>query len=358
MATNIREIFWMIDAASKRALYVNDAYEAITGRTCQSLLEKPTSYEELIHPEDRGHVLDKLNQATRSGRFNERFRILCTQGEVRWVHVRGFPVRNAAGKIFRLVGTAQEITEQKHAEDQVIENLALAETARAEAEALRKATLALTEDLRMDFVMEALLKSLEELVPYTCARVLVAEGGPHVLALGERQIPEPIQTSPKYRPGHPLTLTTDESPLLKRVMGERKSVLLADTKDEKEWARFTGHTHLRSWLSVPLLTSTEYLGCLSVGHTQPNLYSREHLRRAELLAIPAAAAIENARLFTRAEIYASELEKRLVDLREAETALAEAKGEKTLSEDEFQKVFRSSPIAFSITTLRGGGSSM
>ena len=124
MATNIREIFWMVDADSKRCLYVNHAYEAITGRSCQSLFEKPTAYEELIHPDDRAHVLEKLDQATCSGQFSERFRILGTLGEVRWVQVRGFPVRNAAGRIFRLVGTAQEITEQKRAEDQVIENLA------------------------------------------------------------------------------------------------------------------------------------------------------------------------------------------------------------------------------------------
>ena len=354
MATNIREIFWMLDVENHKIVYINEAYEAITGRSRQSLLEDPSSGKGLIHPEDREHVLEKLDEATRTGHLSERFRIVCTPGEVRWVHLRGFPVRNVSGKIFRLVGAAQEITEQKRAEDQVIENLAIAETARAEAEALRKSTLALTQDLHMDFVMEALLKSLEELIPYTCARVLVVEGGPHVLALGERQIPEPMSKSPKYRPGHPLTLITDESPLLKRVIGERKSVLISETKNEKDWASFSGHTYLRSWLSVPLIASNEYLGCLSVGHAEPNLYSREHLRRAELLAIPAAAAIENARLFTRAEIYASELEKRLVDLREAEAALAEAKGEKTISEAEFQKVFRSSPIAFSITTLGEG----
>jgi PAS domain S-box-containing protein len=163
MATNIREIFWMIDAESKKALYVNEAYETITGRSRQSLAENPSSYEELIHPEDRAHVLRKLDEATKTGQFNERFRIVCTHDEVRWVHVRGFPVRNTAGNIFRLVGTAQEITEQKLAEDQVAKNLEIAEAARAEAEALRKATLALTQDLRMDFVMDALLRSLEEL---------------------------------------------------------------------------------------------------------------------------------------------------------------------------------------------------
>jgi hypothetical protein len=63
----------------------------------------------------------------------------------------------------------------------------------AEAEALRKATLALTEDLHMDSVLDALLCSLAELVPYTCARVLVPEGGPHWLALGEKSFLEPAK---------------------------------------------------------------------------------------------------------------------------------------------------------------------
>ena len=158
MASNIQEIFWMIDVGTRQALYVNEAYETITGRSRQSLLDNPTSYEELIHAEDRARVLAKLDEATRTGQFNERFRIVSTHGEERWVTVHGFPVRDAAGKIWRLVGTAQEITEQQKAEDQVVKNLTIAEAARAEAEALRKATLALTEDLHMDFVMDALLR--------------------------------------------------------------------------------------------------------------------------------------------------------------------------------------------------------
>jgi PAS domain S-box-containing protein len=354
MATNIREIFWMIDVQSKRVLYVNDAYEAITGRSCQSLFQNPTSYQELIPADDRDRVLGRLDEATRTGHFNERFRIVCAHGEVRWVHVRGFPVRSAAGRIFRLVGTAQEITEQKRAEDEVAKNLRIAEEARAEAEALRKATLALTQDLHMDFVMEALLRSLAELIPYSCARVIVPEGGPHALALGERQIPEPPKTSPKYHPGYPLTLSADESPFLKRILEGRKGFLIPDTKEEKEWRSFKGHSHLRSWLSVPLLASGKYLGFLSIGHIDPNCYTAEHLRRAELLSIPAAAAIQNARLFDRADMYASELEKRLVDLCEAEDALKQAVGSRRVPDDMFQKVFRSSPIPFSITSLSEG----
>ena len=350
MASNIREIFWTIDAKTKCAIYVNEAYETITRRSCQSLMENPTSYEEIIHPEDREHVLAKLEEATHTGQFDERFRILCAHGEVRWVKVHGFPVRDHFGNILRLVGTAQEITAQKQAEDQVVKNLAKAESAWAEADALRKATLALTEDLRMDFVMDTLLKSLAEIVPYTCARVLVPEGGPHWLALGERLCPEPADKS--YRP--PLTLIADKSPFLQRISAEQKSVLIADTSQEETWQSFKGHKQLRSWLCVPLVASEEFLGFLSAGHTDPNRYTQEHLRRAELLAIPAAAAIQNARLYQTARIYGEELEKRLADLKQAETALAEAEGGRRLSEDKFQKVFRSSPIPFSITTLKEG----
>ena len=52
MASNIQEIFWMIDAESKKALYVNDAYEAITGRSRKMLEENPNSYIDVIHQEE------------------------------------------------------------------------------------------------------------------------------------------------------------------------------------------------------------------------------------------------------------------------------------------------------------------
>src|SRR5713226_1200469 len=94
-----QEVFWMIEAESKKALYVNQAYETITGRSCQSLMENPSSYEEVIHPDDRAHVLRKLHEAAQNGQFDERFRIVRANGEVRWVWAHGFPVRDAGGKI-------------------------------------------------------------------------------------------------------------------------------------------------------------------------------------------------------------------------------------------------------------------
>jgi PAS domain S-box-containing protein len=349
MADNIQEIFWMIDAETKKALYVTEAYETITGRSCQSLLENPSSYEELIHPEDRVHVLAKLGEATQTGHFDERFRIVRPRGEVRWVTVHGFPVRDAAGKIHRLVGTARDITAQKEAEDKVAEHLAAAESARAESDALNKATLALTADLRMDFVMDRLLESLLELVPCECARVLLLEGDTQLLVAREKLRHE----VPKKAPDYPLTLDAADSPFLLRII-TAQTVFCFPTPNEKEWPSFKGHTDIRSWLCVPLVASQQTLGLLSVGHTQPNTFTQDHLRRTQLLAIPAAAAIQNSRLYERAEIFGSELQRRLTDLRQTEKALEQSEEGRRVSEDKFQKVFRSSPISFSITTVNEG----
>jgi GAF domain-containing protein len=125
-------------------------------------------------------------------------------------------------------------------------------------------------------------------------------------------------------------------------------MLILDTAQTESWSTFEGHAELRSWLSVPLVASQQYLGFLSVGHTEPGRFTEDHLRRAELLAIPGAAAIQNSRLYERAATYGEELERRVKDLSETQKALAQSEEARRISEERFQRVFRSSPIPFSI----------
>jgi PAS domain S-box-containing protein len=144
-----------------------------------------------------------------------------------------------------------------------------------------------------------------------------------------------------------MTLDADDFPVLQRVLATQAGVLISDAKREEGWRTLKGHSDLRSWIFVPLVASQQVLGILSVGHASVDSFTAEHLRLAKLIAIPAAAAIQNARLYECAEIYGEELERRISDLRQAQSALKE-------SEEKFQTIFRSSPIAFSISTLNEG----
>jgi GAF domain-containing protein len=61
------------------------------------------------------------------------------------------------------------------------------------------------------------------------------------------------------------------------------------------------------------------------GDSHAQAFTQKHLRLAKSLAIPAAVAIQNARLYEQAEIFRAELEPRLIDLEQTERALKEVR---------------------------------
>lgn len=302
MANNIQEVFWMMDAETQELTYVNPAYTTITGHAVESLHTNPSGYQDLIHPEDRIRVLSKLQDLARSGTLDEEFRFVRSDGEIRWAWAKGIPVPTD-GETRWLVGTAQDVTSRKQAEMRIFEQLEAVETARAEAEALRKATLALSQNLAMDSVLDTLLHCISELIPFDKATVLFVEDGASLMIA--REAPRNVLK----RIG--LILNAAESIFLQRILFEKQSILLTDVAKHSEWREIQPLDGAHTWLGVPLIAGGHVLGILSLGAKAPSVFSPEHLRLAKSLAVPAAVAIQNARTHERAEIYAAELELRL-----------------------------------------------
>lgn len=315
MANNIQEIFWMMDADTQEVTYVNKAYVALTGKSVEELRANPSSYRELIHPEDRIRVLSKLREVGNAGTLDEEFRFIRADGAVRWVWAKGSPVRTN-GVIRWLVGTAQDITSRKQAEMQITQHLDAAEAARAEAEALRRSTLALSQNLAMDSVLDTLLQCILELVPFDVATVLFVEDASNLMVA--REVPRAV---PK-RIG--LTFRASENAFLEKVLFEQRAILLPNVTQEIEWRGIQPLNRIGSWLGVPLIAAGDVLGILSLGAYAPDVFAPEHLRLAKSLAVAAAVAIKNARVHERAEIYAAELEVNLRALRDAQKALEHA----------------------------------
>ena len=245
----------------------------------------------------------------------------------------------------------RDVTQRRRAEEALANSLVLTKSAWQEAEALRKTTAALTQDLRMNYVLDTLLEMLHPLVPYESAQVLLLETESRLFLAREAFAPDNrgrLKESPK-------TLEVPEYPTLQRILGESRSgILIPDTLNEKEWRSLQEGDSVRSWIGVPLSSSNQVLGLLSLAHTKPHKFSAEHLRIAGSLAIPAAVAIQNARLYEQAEIYGVELERRISDLHHAEDALERSKENHTDSEERFRKLFRSTPIPYCVTSLAEG----
>jgi diguanylate cyclase (GGDEF)-like protein/PAS domain S-box-containing protein len=122
MAENIRDVFFLVDAASNRILYVSPAYEEIWGRSCESLYADPEAWTEAIHPGDRESTYDKYRKGMSAGKFEYEYRIVRPDGSIRWIEVRAFPVRDDAGNVVRITGVAEDITERKRVADELRES--------------------------------------------------------------------------------------------------------------------------------------------------------------------------------------------------------------------------------------------
>src|SRR5437667_5687787 len=91
---------------------VSPAYERGWGRFLGSVRQRPQSFMDAIHSEDRERVVGILEGQRKQG-FEVEYRIVRPDGSVRWIRDRGFPVKNRSGKIYRVAGVAEDITERK-----------------------------------------------------------------------------------------------------------------------------------------------------------------------------------------------------------------------------------------------------
>jgi PAS domain S-box-containing protein len=120
LAENITDAFWMRNVGDTRMVYVSPAYETIWGRSCKDLYPSPSGWLEAVHPEDRERVARALVKQS-AGEHSEEYRIVRPDGSLRWIRDRAFPIRDHAGAVIRVVGIAEDITDRRRLECEILE---------------------------------------------------------------------------------------------------------------------------------------------------------------------------------------------------------------------------------------------
>jgi len=118
----IRDVFWISDGCKETPgmRYVSPGFEVIWGRSCEELYARPGLWLESVYSVDRERVAAALREKECRGTYDETYRIVRPDGTLRWVHDKAFPVRDAGGRVTRVVGLANDITESKTLEDQFL----------------------------------------------------------------------------------------------------------------------------------------------------------------------------------------------------------------------------------------------
>ncbi len=123
LAENIQEVFFITNSDFSQILYVSPAYEAVWGRLCKDLYENPRQWLEAVHVEDRERISGLMAAPPKEPiLFSWEYRILRPDGSSRMIHARGFPIRDRAGQVYRYATIAEDVSERRSLESQLVQS--------------------------------------------------------------------------------------------------------------------------------------------------------------------------------------------------------------------------------------------
>jgi PAS domain S-box-containing protein len=189
--------------------------------------------------------------------------------------------------------------------------------ARQVAETLSEASLALTQTLSLDTVLNTLLEFLARLIPFDSAYIAFMEDESTVA----------VRATQGYEswsdPEQILALTYDfeDNPLLQNFVSRKQSVIIPNTLEYPGWTVYPGTEHVQNWMGVPIIANEKVIALCGIDKTISDFFTQEHLQLAEALVSQASVAIQNAWLFEQVRAGRERLQhlsRRLVEVQENE----------------------------------------
>jgi len=123
LAETVREGFFIFETTTSQYSYLNPACISISGmplapsQADQDYTRGMTHWFNNIHPDDRDRIEQAL-QAERQGKnFDQDYRFIRPDGEIRWLRSKAFPIQDQTGTVIRIVGTVEDITDRKQSEE-------------------------------------------------------------------------------------------------------------------------------------------------------------------------------------------------------------------------------------------------
>jgi PAS domain S-box-containing protein len=117
---NIGEVVWIVQHEPRRILYISPSYEKVYGRPASEMYEDFTAFTRTVVPEDLPRVRER-NWLDFREPYDVVYRIRHgASGELRWIRSRAFPIRDGDGVVIRVSGIAEDITDIKRAQEELL----------------------------------------------------------------------------------------------------------------------------------------------------------------------------------------------------------------------------------------------
>lgn len=138
-------VVWSVHPDTFETIYINAAARTIYGYAPEAFLSDDTLWFRCIHPDDRALLMADVQTLRHGQKIDREYRILRSDGEMRWVRGQANLVRDDAGQPMRIDGTTQDVTDRARLEAERKQ----AELALRDHQATQQAILEAIPDLLM-----------------------------------------------------------------------------------------------------------------------------------------------------------------------------------------------------------------
>lgn len=281
--------FWEFDLQTQTIYWSEQTYK-LYGR--DPALGPPSVEEEASYysPQQAAQLREYARRATEENRsFEYDLEAHLPDGRTAYFSATMYPHRDASGRVVKLFGTVQDISERKHHEREIEAQAVLAK--------------AIAESLALRPLLEKILQAAAHAIPAgEKGSILLAdkEGNLHIEAtLGYQDRRVQAASFPAH---------TGYSA---RAYRARQAFIIPDARSDAE-IRYDGEIEemrqIQSAIVAPLIVQEQVIGVMALDNTlSKNAFTENDLHILKNIASLASLAIQNARLFEETQRYSDKI---------------------------------------------------
>lgn len=291
------DALFITDVTSGQILEVNRTACRWLGYTRDELLK--LNYTDIeIEPNNPAVSERIVQELSTSGHFIFEQGYLTRSGDMVPAEVSSRIIRYEGKRA--ILSFARDISERKQIE--------LAEhDQRILANALRDSAAALSSTLKLDEVMQRIMRYVTRVVPAEMANIILLENGFATIRshLGYDQLGIDLDAQQ-------FTWDVDEVASMRWMIEYRQPLVIPDVTEYPDWA--TDYPGLiRSFIGAPIIVENLVIGFIHLSHRTPNSFTSVHAAHLQAFANQASIAIQNAQLHEAIKRHAENLETRVAE---------------------------------------------